>query len=144
VFDDFVDVYQTWALFLISISVVILTSGVVLLTLKKPENRGGAPATPGVPKSARSIRPGRRRSDDKRDLERRGGRRVELEGRELDDDQALWELGEMSDDEDGNDGRSTGGRSEWQSTSRRQLSPDISRKPEPPKSWGGGTRSDGW
>jgi hypothetical protein len=85
----------------------------VLPALEKPENRGGAPTTPGIPGSARSIRPGRHRSDDKRDLERRGGRRMEREGRELDDDQALWGLGEVSDDEDWNDGRWTGGRSEW-------------------------------
>jgi hypothetical protein len=131
VFNDSVDAYQTWTLFLIFISIVILISGVVLLTLKKPENRGGAPTAPGVPGSARSVRPGRRRSDSKQDLERGEGRTVEQEGRELDDDQTLWGLGEMSDDEDGDDGRSAGGRSEGQRTPRRQLSPDISRKPEP-------------
>ena len=52
----------------------------------------------------------------------------EAEARELDDDQALWELGEMSDDEDGDGARSVGGRSEGQRTPRQ--SPKISRKPQ--------------
>lgn len=125
------DAYQTWTLFLIFISIMILISGVVLLTLKKPEKRGGAPTTSGIPESARSIRPSRRRSDSKQDLEQGERGRVEQEGRGLDDDQTLWELGEMSDDEDGGDGRSAGGRSEGQRTPRRQLSPNASRKPQP-------------
>jgi hypothetical protein len=108
---------------------MILISGVVLLTLKKPEKRGGAPTTPGAPGSARSMRSGRRRrSDSKQDSERGDGRGSETEGRGLDDDQALWELGEMSDDEEG-EVRSARGGSEGQRTPRRQLSPNISRKP---------------
>ena len=121
------DAYQTWTLFLIFISIMILISGVVLLTLKKPEKRGGAPNTPGIPGSARSVRASRRRSDGKQDLERG----AEVGGRELDDDQALWEVGEMSDGEDGDgDVGSAGGRSEGQRTPRRQPSPNISRKPQ--------------
>lgn len=126
-FNDSVDAYQTWTLFLIFISIMILISGVVLLTLKKPEKRGGAPAAAGIPGSARSIRPSRRRSDSKQDLERGEGRRTEEEGRELDDDQTLWEVGEMSDDEDGDGGE----RSEGQRTPQRQPSPNISRRPQP-------------
>ena len=118
------DAYQTWTLFLIFISIMILISGVVLLTLKKPEKRGGAPVAPGVPGSARSTRPSRRRSDSKQDLEGGEGRRAEQGGRELDDDQTLWELGEMSDDEDGGGG----GRSEGQRTPQRQPSLNISRR----------------
>ena len=129
VFNDSVDAYQTWTLFLIFVSIMVLISGVVLLTLKKPEKRGGAPTTPGMPGSARSVLSSRRRSNSKRDLEGGG---PEIEGRELDDDQTLWELGEMSDDEEGDrGGRSAGGRSEGQATPRRQLSPNISRKPPP-------------
>lgn len=116
------DAYQTWTLFLIFVAIMILISGVVLLTLKKPEKRGGAPTTPGMPGSAHNVR-NRRRSGGK-DLERG-------DARELDDDQTLWGLGEMSDDEDGeHDGaRSASGRSEGQRTPRQQLSPTISRKP---------------
>jgi hypothetical protein len=87
-----VDTYQTWTLFLIFIPTVTLISGVVLLTLEKPENRRGARrhlGSPG-PTSARSIRPGRPRSDSKQDPERGEGRRMEWEGRRLDDDQTLW------------------------------------------------------
>jgi len=131
VFNDSVDAYQTWTLFLIFVSIMVLISGVVLLTLKKPEKRGGTSATPGIPGSARSIRPSRRRSDSKQDLEQGEGAGMEQEGRELDDDQTLWELGEMSDDGDGDDVRSAGGRSEGQRTPRRQPSPEISRKPQP-------------
>ena len=128
-FNDSVDAYQTWTLFLIFISIMVLISGVVLLTLKKPEKRGGAPATSGIPGPAHGTRPSRRRSDSKQDLERGEERGVEQEGRELDDDQTLWGLGEVSDDED--EVRSAGGRSEGQRTPRRQLSPINSRKPQP-------------
>ena len=131
-FNDSVDAYQTWALFLIFISIMVLISGVVLLTLKKPEKRGGAPTTPGVPGSARSIRPGRRRSDSKQDLERGEGRGPEADGRELDDDRTLWELGEVSGDEDGDDDDGpAGGRSEGQGTPRGQGSPNTPRKSQP-------------
>jgi hypothetical protein len=120
-----VDAYQTWALFLIFVSIMILISGVVLLTLKKPEKRGGAPTTPGMPGSARSIRSSHRNKD----LEDGGG--SEEGGRALDDDQAVWELGEMSDDEEGERSgvrSASERRSEGQRTPRRQLSPNISRK----------------
>ena len=115
------DAYQTWTLFLIFISIMILISGVVLLTLKKPEKRGGAPTTPGAPGSARSIRPSHGRSGSKQDLERGEGRGSGGDGRDLDDDETLWQVGEASDDEDGGE---AGGRS-----TPRQLSPAISRKP---------------
>lgn len=125
------DAYQTWTLFLIFVAMMVLISGVVLLTLKKPGKRGGAPTAPGMPESTRSVRSSRRRSDSKRDLEQGDGSGPEVEGRELGDDQTLWEVGEMSDDEEGGqDGvRSAGGRSDRQRTPRRQLSPNVSRKP---------------
>ena len=110
---------------------MILISGVVLLTLKKPEKRGGAPGTPGIPGSARGVRLGRQRSSSKGDLEQGDARGPEAGRRELDDDHTLWELGEMSDDEEeGHDNvRSAGGRSEGQRTPRGRPSPNISRKP---------------
>ena len=123
------DAYQTWTLFLIFISIMVLISGVVLLTLKKPEKRGGAPTTPGMPGPARSIRPNRRRSDSKQDLEQGEGRGVEQGGRGLDEDQTLWGLGEMSDDdEDGDDVGSGGGGSE---RPRRRSSQNVSRPSQP-------------
>jgi hypothetical protein len=116
---------------MIFISMMILISGVVLLTLKKPEKRGGAPTTPGASGSARSIRPSRRRSNSKQDLEHGDGGGSEVDARELDDDRTMWQVGGMSDDEDGDDGgRSAGGRSEGQRTPRQQRSPEVSRKPQ--------------
>ena len=110
---------------------MILISGVVLLTLKKPEKRGGAPTTPRVPGSTRSVRPSHRRSDSKQDMERGEGRGAGMDRRELDDDQRLWEVGDVSDGEDGDDDvRSAGGRSDGQRTPRRQPGPNISRKPQ--------------
>lgn len=105
---------------------MILISGVVLLTLKKPERRGGAPTTPRVAGPARMIRPRHRRSSSKQDLEQGGS---EVDARELDEDQTLWQVGDASDDEDGDDVGSTGRRSEGQRTPR-QLSPKLSRKPQ--------------
>lgn len=123
------DAYQTWTLFLIFVSIMILILGVVLLTLKKPEKRGGAPTTPRVVGPARATPPRRRRSGSKQDLEVGDGRGSEVDARELDDDQTLWQVGEDSDEEDGDDVRSTGERSEGQRTPGQQLSPRISRKP---------------
>jgi len=139
-----VDAYQTWTLFLIFISIMILILGVVLLTLKKPERRGGAPTTPRVAGPARTIPPRRRRSGGKQDLERGDGRGSEVDARELGDDQTLWQVGEASDEEDGDDVRSAGGRSEGQRTPRQQLSPRISRKPpQHPGEEGRGLIEDG-
>ena len=123
------DAYQTWTLFLIFVSIMILILGVVLLTLKKPERRGGAPTTPRVAGPARTIAPRHRRSGSKQDLEGGDGRGSEVDARELGDDQTLWQVGEASDEEDGDDVRSAGERSEGQRTPRQQLSPKISRKP---------------
>ena len=123
------DAYQTWTLFLIFVSIMILILGVVLLTLKKPEKRGGAPTTPRVAGPARTIPPRRRRSGSNKDLEVGDGRGSEVDARELDDDQTLWQVGDASDEEDGDDVRSAGGRSEGQRTPRQQLSPKIARKP---------------
>lgn len=127
-FNDSVDAYQTWTLFLIFVSIMILILGVVLLTLKKPEKRGGAPTTPRVAGPARTIPPRHRRSGSKQDLERGEGSGSEVDARELGDDQTLWQVGEASDEEDGDDVGSAGGRSEGQRTPRQQLSPKISRK----------------
>ena len=104
---------------------MILISGVVLLTLKKPERRGGAPTTPGMAGSARSVGQSRRRSNSKQGLERGEGGGSEADGRES--DETLWQVGDVSDDEDG--GGFASGRSEGQRTPRRQLSPEVSRKP---------------
>jgi len=101
IFNDEVDAYQSWTLFLIFCSILILVSGVVLLTNKKPEPKiraGGA----GLNADGQISLPprARRRSRNK-------GARItdEEEGlRDVDDidgeDPILWEVGEASDDED--------------------------------------------
>ncbi|KAI9442358.1 hypothetical protein H4582DRAFT_2096336 [Lactarius indigo] len=73
IFNDSVDAYASWTLFLIFVSVLILISGVVLLTHKKPEpaasQRDGGIAMNAIP------------------------------GRQ-DSSQVVWDVGEASDDED--------------------------------------------
>ena len=96
------DAYEPWTLFLIFVSMIILISGVVLLTYKKPEKKAPAAAAPGnVAMASRSPhgagRP-RRKSDgdgeDEQDALRTGD---EPEPEEV------WQIGSTnaSDDEDG-------------------------------------------
>ena len=88
------DAYASWTLFLSFVSILILVSGVVLLTHKKPE-----PSTTqhdgGI---ALNAIPGRR-------VPRTGGGKTEGHDEmhpedHLEDGQALWDLGEASDEED--------------------------------------------
>jgi magnesium transporter len=94
IFNDSVDAYASWTLFLSFVSILILISGVVLLTHKKPEpsttqRDGGIPlnAIPGrrVPRTGRDKTEGH----DEMHPEDRG-----------EDGQALWDVGEASDEED--------------------------------------------
>ncbi|KAJ8503132.1 hypothetical protein ONZ45_g11128 [Pleurotus djamor] len=95
IFNNEVDAYQSWTLFLIFVSILILISGVVLLTHKKPEAHK-AKASPAVP-SARP-RPGPK-GDDYEDDE--AGEEHALHTRaEGDDSEAFWAVGDASDDED--------------------------------------------
>jgi magnesium transporter len=101
-----VDAYQTWALFLIFISIVTLISGVVLLTLKKPEsNNSTLPAPTGLD-PARSPRDRSSSIDNKSgDLETDDeGENSALSGRRRDTDrptdETFWQVGDLSDDED--------------------------------------------
>src|SRR5258708_29276613 len=59
IFNDSVDAYASWTLFLSVISILVLISGVVLLTHKKPEpstmQRDGGVALDAIP--GRSIPP---------------------------------------------------------------------------------------
>jgi hypothetical protein len=89
-----VDAYASWTLFLSFISILILISGVVLLTHKKPEpsttQRDGeitSNAIPGrhVPRTGGGKTAGHDEMDREDDLE---------------DGQALWDVGEASDEED--------------------------------------------
>ena len=88
------DAYAPWALFFSFVSILILISGVVLLTHKKPEasttQRDGGIAVNAIPG---------------RPVPRTGGGKTQ--GRDemhpedhLEDGQALWDVGEASDEED--------------------------------------------
>lgn len=92
------DAYESWALFLIFVSILILITGVVLLTHKKPDNHPGphsaAPAV-GTPLSPMARKRRARRGGVKPGDEEEG-----LTGDEPDGD-VLWQVGDVSDDEDG-------------------------------------------
>ncbi|EPS99891.1 hypothetical protein FOMPIDRAFT_1024026 [Fomitopsis schrenkii] len=103
IFNDEVDAYEPWTLFLIFVSMIILISGVVLLTYKKPEKKiPPAAAAPGNVVMASHPPNGvgrpRRKSDgdgeDEQDALRTGD---EPEPEEV------WQIGStnVSDDEDG-------------------------------------------
>ena len=91
IFNNEVDSYKSWTLFLIFLSISVLISGVVLLTHKKPE-----PVT-GKTKSA-TPRPRQRRKVNKKT----SGEGGELEGEQHGDGESsvLWAVGEASDGED--------------------------------------------
>lgn len=94
IFNDSVDAYASWTLFLSFVSILILISGVVLLTHKKPEP-SSAQRDSGI---ALNAIPGRRiprTVDDK--TEGHEGVHPEDHG---DDGQTLWDVGEASDEED--------------------------------------------
>lgn len=94
IFNDSVDAYASWTLFLIFVSILILISGVVLLTHKKPE-----PAAAQRDGIALNAIPGRqipRTLDGK--IDESEGSLVEDRGE--DPSQVMWDVGEASDDED--------------------------------------------
>ncbi|KAH9830710.1 uncharacterized protein C8Q71DRAFT_716260 [Rhodofomes roseus] len=97
IFNDEVDAYQPWTLFLIFVSMIILISGVVLLTYKKPEKKPSTTVTPGtVAMASRSPRRGGGPKGDDEDDEQDALR----EGDEPEPEE-VWQIGDMSDDEDG-------------------------------------------
>ncbi|KAG2043612.1 hypothetical protein BDR03DRAFT_1054146 [Suillus americanus] len=103
VFNNEVDAYKPWILFLIFASVMILISGVVLLTHKKPERSTRASAATALSglsshKAARSSsKVNRMDEDDENDDEEQALRKTE-EGEE--DRAVLWQVGDISEDED--------------------------------------------
>lgn len=96
IFNNEVDAYKSWTLFLILCSMIVLVSGVVLLTYKKPEDKSAAPSS-GVPLSTRSHR-----SASKSGLVGSGRDEEEaLRDAEAEhEDTAMWQLGDASDDEE--------------------------------------------
>ncbi|GLB37495.1 putative magnesium transporter NIPA [Lyophyllum shimeji] len=82
IFNDEVDAYQSWTLFLIFVSILVLISGVVLLTHKKPEPVGPTP----VPLVRKKGKAASRKTGDEEE-----GRARDDEGGEQD---VLWAVGE--------------------------------------------------
>ncbi|KAI0644547.1 hypothetical protein C8Q79DRAFT_912657 [Trametes meyenii] len=103
IFNDEVDAYHSWTLFLIFVSMSVLVSGVVLLTYKKPEDKVTSPTS--VPLSSRARRPPRKGGavDDEEEALR------ELEDGER--EETMWQLGDASEDEDEDGTRSPRPRS---------------------------------
>lgn len=97
IFNNEMDAYQGWTLFLVGVSITILIGGVVMLTNKKP------PPPPPNARSAniplRSREEGRVTKTDVLDEENENTA-LNLESRE---EPVVWEVGELSDEEDGSD-----------------------------------------
>ncbi|TDL26137.1 hypothetical protein BD410DRAFT_784180 [Rickenella mellea] len=101
IFNNEVDAYKTWTLCLIFFSILVLISGVVLLTHKKPEARVPQPT------ALSSVSPRTKRSNGTK-----GARGSKLDLADEDDalrvreegDSVVWELGDASDDEDDGEG----------------------------------------
>lgn len=100
IFNNEVDAYHAWTLFLIFCSMLILIAGVVLLTFKKPDPTGtgrlGGIALDS-PAPARAGRPGKKgmKTDADDDAEGEGAGRAG-EG----DAEVVWQLGDASDEEE--------------------------------------------
>ncbi|PSS06520.1 hypothetical protein PHLCEN_2v3687 [Hermanssonia centrifuga] len=108
IFNNEVDAYESWALFLIFCSILVLVSGVVLLTNKKPDQHGRTAAS-GTSTNATLVnlpRLRRRHTGTKGDKpgmigDEEEGLRVSEDGETTAADGAvLWQLGEVSDEED--------------------------------------------
>jgi len=98
IFNDDVDAYKPWTLFLIFVSMIVLISGVVLLTYKKPAHTvaQSSGASGHVPLSARASRQRRKGSpgaDEEEALR-------DLEMGEGGEDAEMWRLGDVSDDDE--------------------------------------------
>ena len=88
IFNDEVQAYQSWTLFLIFVSILVLILGVVLLTHKKPE-----PVKP-----SNIVQNNRRRRKPKRNGVNGVDADVE-EGHQDSEGEALWALGDDSDED---------------------------------------------
>lgn len=95
IFNNEVDAYKPWILFLIFASIIILIAGVVLLTHKKPERSQRNTALSRTP-GARSTMKGDKDGNGEDEAQ---ALRVPEEGESAAHE--LWQLGDMSDDEDG-------------------------------------------
>jgi len=101
IFNNEVNSYESWTLFLIFLSIFVLVSGVVLLTHKKPEPVVAKTKGAATPRSAMAVEERRRRK--RADKTRSQGAASDEENlREQGDGEndTLWAIGEASSDED--------------------------------------------
>ncbi|KAF8493638.1 hypothetical protein JB92DRAFT_2998388 [Gautieria morchelliformis] len=97
IFNDQVDAYASWDLFLIFLSIAVLIGGVVLLTNKKPEK----PQQQQQPGMGLATLPARiRKNKDGKGAE---GDLEALRPMDPGEDEMVWQLGEDSDEEGGHD-----------------------------------------
>lgn len=105
IFNNEVDSYKSWTLFLIFVSIIVLISGVVLLTHKKPERTTPAPGV-RLGLAARKTKHKAKQSDAKALVDRQedgddeGQSLRRSEEGNVEDAEELWAVGEVSDDED--------------------------------------------
>ncbi|KZV69531.1 hypothetical protein PENSPDRAFT_753281 [Peniophora sp. CONT] len=94
IFTNATDAFASWTLFLIFASILVLISGVVLLTHKKPENPAAQQGIPlsAAPTSARKAEPKDGVESERAGL--RGDAPTEV----------VWDVGNASDDEDEHEG----------------------------------------
>ena len=90
------DAYASWTLFLIFVSILILISGVVLLTYKKPE-KVVAQRDAGISLSSVPSRPIPKKTDGKSVADDMDSERAGLSG---ENGAAVWDVGDVSDEED--------------------------------------------
>lgn len=108
IFNNEVEAYKSWDLFLIFLSIIVLIGGVVLLTHKKPEPettriRGAATPRTGLPTAEYT---GRRTEGRRKGSAPLGGddEEAQLQTNGLDTpDGDRWALGEISDSDEGDD-----------------------------------------
>ena len=102
IFNDSVDAYESWDLFLIFCSILVLVSGVVLLTNKKPDQPARTGPNMSGATSLATMKRARRRKGGKNPSTESVERLHPGDGDEGETtrDAVLWELGEASDDED--------------------------------------------
>ncbi|KAF8630685.1 hypothetical protein AX15_002828 [Amanita polypyramis BW_CC] len=95
IFNDEVDAYHGWTLFLIFLSISVLIAGVVLLTHKKPEPVNGKVKSATLPRARRPKNKSPRLTDDLESQEENEN------GDERDNERdVLWNVGNASDDDD--------------------------------------------
>lgn len=102
IFNDEVDSYKSWTLFLIFVSILVLISGVVLLTHKKPEPSVKNAIPLGQTRPRGRARAGKKGGSDE-DADEADALRPVEEGEAENGGEVLWAVGNASDDDDDDD-----------------------------------------